>query len=225
MTACLRPPGSPESLGQKALPSSHSPGVLWQCLALQCSRWEGISGLQAPGALLASGSRMVQVGARTLSLVCRAKRSSRTSAPGCPTVLLGQDPRCAAEPRGVLTGRNESLASRDEEHFLGPPPNLQCCWGLPLNLEEQEPAWAGVCHEHGPERPSLGWRVSARAALLLLLLSTLRGLQRIQGSQLPPVGSREGEPGHAPPPGYSLSAGCNLPDRQLGSFISASINF
>lgn len=120
MTACLHLPGSSESLGQKALPTSCSLGVLWQCLAPQCSRWEGISGLQAPGALLASGSRMVQVGARTLSLVRRAKRTSRTSAPDCPTVLLGQDPRCAAEPRGVLTRRNESLAPRNEEHFLGP---------------------------------------------------------------------------------------------------------
>lgn len=146
--------------------------------------------------------------------------------PWLPHSLLGQDPRCAAEPRGVLTGRNESLAPRDEEHFLGPPPNLQCCWGLPLNLGEQEPAWAGVCHKRGPKRLSLGGRVSTWAAPLLLLPSALRGLQHIQGSQLPLAGSREGEPGHAPPlPGYSLSAGCNLPDRQLGSFISASINF
>lgn len=66
--------------------------------------------------------------------------------------------------------------------------------------------------------------MSTRATPLLLLLSALGGSQRIQGSQLPLAGSREGEPGHAPP-GYSLSAGCNLPDRQLGSFISASINF
>lgn len=77
------------------LPAGHLLGVLRQRRP-QCSRWDGISGLQAPGALLPSGSRMVCVGARTLSLVHRVKRSSWVSAPGCPTVLLGQDPpvRC-----------------------------------------------------------------------------------------------------------------------------------
>lgn len=74
---------------------------------------------------------MVWVGARTLSLVHRAKFSSWVSGPGCPTVLLGQDPpvRC------FLTGRNESLAPRNEDtswgHVLGATPQPLVLLGAP----------------------------------------------------------------------------------------------